>query len=81
MALTHIKGPHTAVWKRKSGAWLDLLDPVLNNIEDVFTQWLGEFQNQYANCQGQQQARQKLANHRMTFPHIDPYANKFKDLC
>ena len=43
MALTHIQGPDTVVWKCKSGAWLDLLDPVADNIEDVFTQWLVEF--------------------------------------
>ena len=81
MALTHIQGRDTAVWKHKSGAWLDLLDPINDNIEDVFTQWLAKFRNQYANSQGQQQARQKLANHKMTFPNIDPYANKFEDLC
>ena len=81
MALTHIQGPDTAIWKRKSGAWLNLLHPVNDNIEDVFTQWLAEFRNQYMNSQGQQQARQKLANHKMTFPNIDPYANKFEDLC
>ena len=43
MALTHIQGPDMVVWKQESGAWLDLLDPMLDNIKDVFTQWLGEF--------------------------------------
>ena len=81
MALTHIQGPETAVWKRESGAWLDLLNPVLDNIEDVFTQWLGEFRCQYTNSQGQQQACQKLNAHKMNFPHIDLYASKFEDLC
>ena len=81
MALTHIQGPDTAVWKRESGAWLDLLNLVHDNIEDVFTQWLAEFRSQYANSQGQKQARQKLANHKMTFPNVDPYVNKFEDLC
>ena len=81
MALTHIQGPDTAIWKHESGAWLDLLDPMLDNIEDVFTQWLVEFRHQFTNSQSQQQARQKLNAHKMTFPHIDPYASKFEDLC
>ena len=81
MALTHIQGPDTAVWKCKSGTWLDLLDPVLDNIEDVFTQWLGEFWHQFTNSQSQQQACQKLNAHKMIFPQIDPYASKFEDLC
>ena len=81
MALTYIQGPDMAVWKRESGAWLDLLDPILDNIEDVFTQWLGKFRCQYTNSQGQQQAHQKLNAHKMSFPHVDPYASKFEDLC
>jgi len=74
-------GTQIAGWKCDVGNFLDTLDPVLNNIPDVWNQFLHEFTEQYQDSQKENQARAQLKNCHMKFPEIDDYISQFKELC
>ena len=69
-----------ANWAREMGQWLDLLNPILDNIPDVLRQFYNEFRSQYADSQQQQRACQKLDTLKMS-GDIDMYNAEFEDQC
>ena len=62
------------------GTWIDSLDPVNNNIQEVWDTFMQEFNNHFADLQLQQRARLKLDRCKMRFPDMDQYISDFEDL-
>jgi len=80
LTLTLIKGLQVAGWTHDMGTWLDTLDPILDNIPDVWDQFLFEFLQQYQDSQRENRARGKIEYCTMKFPEIDDYIARFEDL-
>jgi len=80
LTLTLMKGPQVAGWTRNIGNWLDTLDPIADNIPDVWDQFLYEFSQQYQDSQRENRARGKIERYTMKFLEIDDYIAQFKDL-
>jgi hypothetical protein len=80
ITLTLLKGQDVSAWADRMGDWIDTLHPVDDDIDDVWTTFLAEFRDQYADSQRQQRARQELETLRMTGTEIDKYIAKFEDL-
>jgi len=80
LTLTLMKGPQVAGWTRDMGNWLDTLDPVLDNIPDVWDQFLFEFSQQYQDSQRENRARGEIERCTMKFPEVDDYIARFEDL-
>jgi len=60
LTLTLMKGPQVAGWTCDMGTWLDTLDPILDNIPDVWDQFLYEFSQQYQDSQRENRARGEI---------------------
>ena len=45
--LTHMKGPKVANWVKTMGETIESMDPAIDNIPKVWTQFLGTFNNQF----------------------------------
>jgi len=73
LTLTLMKGPQVAGWTHNMGTWLDTLDPILDNILDVWDQFLFEFSQQYQDSQRENRARGEIECCTMKFPEIDDY--------
>ena len=71
--LTLMHRPQIARWKPDVGNFLDTLDLIHNNIQDVWNQFLHEFAEQYQDSQKENRARAQLENCHMKFPEIDDY--------
>ena len=54
--LTLIKGDELSQWVRNMGNWLDTLDPVADNIEDLWLQFLKAYAYQFQDSQATQRA-------------------------
>ena len=80
LTLTLMKGPQVAGWTHDMGTWLDTLDPILDNIPDVWDQFLFKFSQQYQDSQKKNRARGKIECCTMKFPKIDDYIARFEDL-
>jgi len=80
LTLTLMKGPQVAGWTRDMGTWLDTLDPVLDNIPDVWDQFLHKFLQQFQDSQRENRARGEIERCTMKFPEIDDYITRFEDL-
>jgi len=80
LTLTLMKGPQVAGWTRDMGTWLDTLDPILDNIPDVWDQFLYEFSQQFQDSQRENRARGEIERCTMKFPEIDDYIARFEDL-
>ena len=78
--LTLIKGEETAQWVRNMGNWLDTLDPIADNIEDLWLQFLKAYAYQFQDSQAAQRARNDLKSCRMTNNNYDEYVSKFEAL-
>jgi Zinc knuckle/Retrotransposon gag protein len=79
LALTLIKGPIMAAWTKDMGAFFDTLTPV-NDIPDLWDQFLEEFAHQFQDLQKVERARVKLQSLRMVWPNIDQYIADFEKL-
>jgi hypothetical protein len=79
LMLTLIKGADTAGWTRDMGTMLDGLTPV-DNIPELWMQFLDEFGQQFQDTQKEDRARAQLENLQMKFPEIDTYIAKFEEL-
>ena len=55
-----MKGPQVAGWTHDIGTWLNTLDPILDNIPDVWDQFLHEFSQQYQDSQRENRARGEI---------------------
>ena len=62
------------------GSWLNTLDPVIDNIEDLWLQFLEAYAYQFQDSQATQRAQSELKNCRMTNNNYDKYVSKFKVL-
>jgi hypothetical protein len=78
--LTLIKGSEVAGWTHDIGAWIDTLDPVADNVADVWDQFLIEFATQFQDSSHKERARIDLENCCMRYPYIDEYISKFEGL-
>jgi len=80
LTLTLMKGPQVAGWTRDMGTWLDTLDPILDNIPNIWNQFLYEFSQQFQDSQRENRARGEIECCTMRFPEIDDYIARFEDL-
>ena len=78
--LTLVKGEETAQWVRNMGNWLDTLDPIADNVKDLWLQFLEAYAYQFQDSQAAQRARNDLKSCRMTNNNYDEYISKFKSL-
>ena len=78
--LTLIKGTEPAQWVQNMGDWLDNLDLITNNVEDLWTQFLEEYTHQFQDSQAAQRAQNELKNCRMTNNNYDNYVSRFEAL-
>ena len=62
------------------GNWLDTLDPVTDNIKDLWLQFLEAYAYQFQDSQATQRAQNKLKTCRMMNNNYDKYISKFKAL-
>lgn len=62
------------------GTWLDTLNPILDNISDIWDQFLFEFAQQYQDSQRENWAQGKIEHCTMKLPEIDHYIARFEDL-
>ena len=62
------------------GAWIDSLDPINNDIQEVWTTFIQEFNDHFTDSQSQQRARLDLDKCKMCFPEVDQYISDFEDL-
>jgi retrotransposon gag protein len=79
-ALTLLKGPEVAGWVRDMGELLDNLDPVTNDIPEVWDQFLNNFAERFQDSTRENQAHQELENLTLKFPFINEYMSKFEEL-
>jgi hypothetical protein len=54
IALTLFQGQQTAAWVRDMGTWIDSLDPANDDIQEVWTTFVQEFNNHFSDSQMQQ---------------------------
>ena len=54
--LTLVKGEETAQWVRNMGNWLNMLDPIADNVEDLWQQFLKVYAYQFQDSQATQRA-------------------------
>ena len=78
--LTLVKGEETAQWVRNMGNWLDTIDPIADNVEDLWLQFLEAYAYQFQDSQAAQRARNDLKSCRMMNNNYDEYVSKFEAL-
>jgi hypothetical protein len=78
--LTLIKGSEVAGWTRDIGAWIDTMDPVADNLPEVWDTFLVKFATQFQDLSREERAQIDLENCRMRYPLIDEYISKFEGL-
>ena len=81
LTLMLMKGLEIAGWRRNMGLWIDRLDPLRDNIPNLWTQFLQEFQNQFQDTLGPDKACQELQSLTMKGTAIDDYITKFEEVC
>ena len=54
--LTLVKGEETAQWVQNMGNWLDTIDPIADNVEDLWLQFLEAYTYQFQDSQAAQRA-------------------------
>ena len=54
--LTLVKGEETAQWVRNMGNWLNTIDPIVDNVEDLWLQFLEAYAYQFQDSQATQRA-------------------------
>ena len=78
--LTLVKGEETAQWVQNMGNWLDTLDPVADNVKDLWLQFTKAYAYQFQDSQAAQRARNDLKSCRMMNNNYDKYISKFEAL-
>jgi len=79
LTLTFMQGAEVAEWTRGVRAWLLQLTPT-QNTEDIWNEFLVEFELHFQDTQSHQKARTKLEALQMKMPEIDIYVAKFEKL-
>ena len=80
IACTYIQGPLVDKWVDRAVDWLSRLDPLIDDIEDVWVQFLDAFAEQFQDSQKGKRARTGLESIKMTWPLIDQYIQDFEQL-
>ena len=80
IACTYIQGPLVDKWVDRAVDWLSRLDPLIDDIEDVWDQFLDAFAEQFQDSQKGERAHTGLENIKMTWPLIDQYIQDFEQL-
>ena len=80
IALTLFQEQQVVAWVRNMGTWIDSLDPINNNIQEVWDMFVQEFNDHFVDSQLQQRARLELNKCKMRFPDVDQYILDFEDL-
>jgi hypothetical protein len=80
LALTLIQGPLVAEWTRHTGDWLELQNPIADDVRDTWNQFETQFLTSFADSQRDQRARNQLETLRMKWPFIDQYTMDFERL-
>jgi hypothetical protein len=78
IALTFIKGPTVDEWALNQGDWVDRLDPLLEDVPDVWIHFLNEFWNQFQDTQAEERARLQIESMKMKWPDVDQYIQDFE---
>jgi hypothetical protein len=78
IALTFIKGPTVDKWALNQGDWVDQLDPLIEDVPDVWIHFLNEFRNQFQDTQAKERARLQIENMKMKWPEVDQYIQDFE---
>jgi hypothetical protein len=69
-----------AAWVQDMGTWIDSLDPINDNIQEVWDTFIQEFNDHFTDSQLQQRARIDLNKCKMCFPNINQYISDFEEL-
>jgi hypothetical protein len=80
ITLTLFQGQQTAALVQDMGAWINSLDPANDDIHEVWTTFIQEFNDHFADLQLQQRARLELDRCKMHFPDVNQYISDFEDL-
>ena len=78
--LTHMKGPKVANWVKTMGETIKSMDPMVDNIPEVWTQFLDTFDAQFQDFTKEEKARTQLKNLRIKGNLIDEYISDFEEL-
>ena len=78
--LTHMKGPKVANWVKTMGETIESIDPAVDNIPEVWTQFLDTFDAQFQNSTKEEKARTQLKSLKMKGNLIDKYVSDFEKL-
>ena len=81
LALTLMHGEKVAGWVKNVGTALDELNPDTDDVDELWTTFLEEFDQQYTDTQAAEQARVALKSLRMKAPEINEYISRFEELC
>jgi hypothetical protein len=80
IALTLFQGQQVAAWVCNMGSWIDSLDTINDDIQEVWDTFVQEFNDHFSDSQLQQWARLELNKCKMCFLDVDQYISDFKDL-
>jgi Retrotransposon gag protein len=80
IALMLFQGQQVAAWVCDMGAWIDALNPVDDNIQEVWDTFIQAFNDHFLDSQLQQRARLELDKCKMCLPDVDQYLSDFEDL-
>jgi Zinc knuckle len=80
IALTFIKGPQVDGWVEGILEGLDQLDPIQDNVEYTYTNFLQHFENNFMDSTRQETAQASLDRLKFRFPDIDQYISTFETL-
>ena len=78
IALTFIKGPTVDEWALNQGDWVDRLDPLIEDVPDIWTNFLLEFRKQFQDTQAEERAHLQIEGMKMKWPDIDQYIQDFE---
>jgi Retrotransposon gag protein len=80
ITLTFIKGPKVDGWVEAMLQILEQLDPVTEDVEYVYTNFLTHFQNQFTDSTKQETTQAALDRLTFKFPYINQYTSDFETL-
>jgi hypothetical protein len=79
-SITLINGDNVQGWVKNMRKILNGLDPLVDNIPDVWNRFCNEFGEQFLNTAEQEMARTDLQKLQMEPGKIDQYISKFEKL-
>ena len=80
ITLTFIKGPQVDGWVEGILEGLDQLDPIRDNVEYTYNNFLRRFETNFMDSTRQETAQASLDCLKFHFPDIDQYISTFKTL-